>query len=149
MNIKKWARAALPAAALLMLLTGCSSLFGPSTEEEMAAVVEAVEASSSDISEVRASPAIDGLATFVNLTVTMSGDDVSAAQIVTVLAAATGAIPEDKSRINFNVRRSDGLERIMLMEQARELGVPEAYFIGDYTLALPLEWMEQNYGSTP
>jgi len=149
MNIKKWARAALPAAALLMLLTGCSSLFGPSTEEEMAAVAETVEASSSNISEVKASPATDGLAEFLNLSVTVTGDDVTAAQIDAFLAAATGVIPESNHRINFNVRRSDGLDRISIVEQAQELGVPELYFHSDYTLAIPLEWLEQNYGSSP
>lgn len=115
----------------------------------MAAIAEVVEASSSSISEVKVSPATDGFAELLNLSVTVTGDDVAAAEIDAFLAAATGVIPEHNQRINFNVRRSDGLERISIVEQAQELGMPEIYVHSEYTLAIPLEWLEQNYGSTP
>ncbi|MGO4783476.1 hypothetical protein [Cryobacterium sp. W22_MBD10_FK3] len=112
-------------------------------------VVDAVKSSSNEISKVRVVPAIDGLAKFLNVSVTMTGEHVTAAQIDAMLAAATSVIPEDNQRINFSVRQSDGSERLSIVEQAQELGMPEFYVHSDYTLAIPLEWLESKYGTAP
>jgi len=138
-------RAILPSAILLLLLTGCSSLFGPSKEEQAAAVSEAVQSSSSEISAVEVIPAIDGFSRYFHLYVTMNGDDVTAAQIDGFLAAATPATPEDRDRITFGVYPADGDDSLSILEQARELGVPAKYVLDDYTLELPLEWLRQEH----
>ena len=161
------ARALLPAGVVLLLVAGCSILPGgagegantdsagssssdqTSEDEANIPVVDAVKSSSDEISQVRVVPAIDGLAKFLNVSVTMTGEQVTAAQIDAMLAAAASVIPEENQRINFSVRRSDGRERLSIVEQAQELGVPEFYVHSDYTLAIPLEWLASKYGTAP
>jgi len=168
-GLKGWreTRAFLPVGVVLLLVAGCSILPGGpgekantdsdgssstgQTSEDKAnmLVVDAVKSSSPEISKVRVIPAVDGLASYVKLYVTMSGQDVTAAQIEAILTAATGVVPDGNSRIEFCVWESDGLDGLSLVEQAQELGVPEEYVLEELTLQLPLEWLQAEYGVAP
>lgn len=149
MNIKKWARAALPAAALLILLAGCSSLFGPSEEDEAAAVSEAVQSSSSEVVEVDVARGTDGLVKYLTVNVTMTGDQVTAAQIDGILAAVTGTVPDGFEQIYVGAWDPVGPTEINIAAQAKELSVPDVYALDDYTLVLPIDWLQQEYGAEP
>ena len=161
------ARAVLPVGAILMLVAGCSLLPGGAgegggtdsdgssssgqTSEDQAnmLVVDAVKSSSTEIASVKVIPAADGLAKYLHLYVTMVGEQVTAAQIEAILTAATGVNPDGNAWIEFSVWESQGLERLTLVEQAQELGVPEEYVLDDYTLDVPLEWLRAEYGVAP
>jgi len=168
-GFKEWraASAFLPAGVVLLLVAGCSILPGGAGEgantdsagssssgqasegKADMLVIDAVKSSSNEIASVKVIPAVDGLAKYLHLYVTMTGEQVTAAQIEAILTAATGVNPDGNAWIEFSVWESQGLERLTLVEQAQELGVPEEYVLDDYTLDLPLEWLRADYGVAP
>ena len=137
---QSWARTFVPAAILLMLLTGCSGLFGPSPENEAVGVSEAVQASSPEVTEAEVTRGVDGLSTYLSVNVTMTGDQVTAAQIDGILAA---------EQIYLGAWEPTGPTEINIAAQATELNVPDVYVLDDYTLVLPIDWLEQEYGESP
>ena len=146
---QSWARTFVPAAILLMLLTGCSSLFGPSPEDEAVGVSEAVQASSPEVTEAEVTRGVDGLSTYLSVNVTMTGDQVTAAQIDGILVAVAGAVPDGFEQIYLGAWDPTGTTEINVAAQATELNVPDVYVLDDYTLVLPIDWLEQEYGASP
>ena len=69
-----------------------------------------------------------------------AGDQVTAAQIDGILAA---------EQTYLGAWEPTGPTEINIAAQATELNVPDVYVLDDYTLVLPIDWLEQEYGASP